>query len=68
MAGSRKIACRDKNRDKNKKRDTGMLRTITVGTCVQVQGVFERQLENGKILVRVGERLYEGTPVEKKAA
>ena len=45
-----------------------MLRTIMLGTCVQVQGLFERQLENGKILVRVGERLFEGTPIEKKAA
>lgn len=45
-----------------------MLRTIVMGTCVQVQGIFERQLENGKILVRVGNRLFEGTPIERKAA
>lgn len=48
--------------------ETGMLRTITLGSCVQVQGTFERALENGKILVRVGERLFEGYPVAKKAA
>jgi hypothetical protein len=45
-----------------------MLRTITLGSCVSVQGTFERQLENGKILVRVGSLLFEGVPVEKKAA
>ncbi len=44
-----------------------MLRTITLGTCVSVQGVFERALDNGRILVRVGDRLFEGVPVGKKA-
>jgi hypothetical protein len=46
----------------------GMLRTIILGSCVSVQGTFERQLENGRILVRVGSRLFEGVPVIKKAA
>lgn len=45
-----------------------MLRTILLGSCVSVQGVFERQLENGRILIRVGDRLFEGLPVTKKAA
>ncbi|MFN0115414.1 MAG: hypothetical protein ACKVPY_12130 [Paracoccaceae bacterium] len=45
-----------------------MLRTIILGSCVSVQGTFERQLDNGKIVVRVGNRLFEGTPVLKKAA
>jgi hypothetical protein len=35
---------------------------------VSVQGTFERQLENGKILVRVGSRLFEGVPIMKTAA
>ncbi len=45
-----------------------MLRTITLGSCVSVQGTFEKQLDNGKILVRVGKLLFEGYPVERKAA
>ncbi len=45
-----------------------MLRTIVVGSCVSVQGTFEEQLENGKIVVRVGDRLFAGRPVAKKAA
>ncbi|MEZ5777235.1 MAG: hypothetical protein R3E44_02630 [Paracoccaceae bacterium] len=45
-----------------------MLRTITLGSCVSVQGVFERSLDNGKILVRVGKLLFEGYPVAKQAA
>ncbi len=45
-----------------------MLRTIVVGSCVSVQGTFERQLDNGRILVRVGSRLFEGVPIMKKAA
>jgi hypothetical protein len=39
-----------------------------LGSCVSVQGTFERQLENGKILVRVGSRLFEGFPILPKAA
>ena len=45
-----------------------MLRTITVGSCVSVQGTFEAQLENGKIVVRVDDRPYAGRPVSRKAA
>lgn len=45
-----------------------MLRTITVGSCVSVQGAFIKKLPNGKIQVRVGERVFEGLPVEPVAA
>lgn len=45
-----------------------MLRTIALGSCVSVQGTFERQLDNGKILIRVGDRTFEGFPIMKKAA
>jgi len=45
-----------------------MLRTIILGTCVSVQGAFVRQLANGRIVVKVGERLYEGRPVGGLAA
>ena len=44
-----------------------MLRTIAIGSCVSIQGTFERQLDNGKITVRVGESLFTGRPVEKAA-
>lgn len=40
-----------------------MLRTITVGHYISVQGIFERDLGNGQITVRVGERTYVGTPI-----
>ena len=42
-----------------------MLRTIVIGTCMSVQGLFVRRLEDGRIVVRVDERLYAGTPVER---
>ncbi len=45
-----------------------MLRTISIGSCVSVQGVFERQLDNGNIVVRVGDRLFGGRPVDRKAS
>ena len=40
-----------------------MLRTIMLGTCVLVQGLFVRQLADGRIAVRVGEMTYSGFPV-----
>lgn len=43
-----------------------MLRTIVVGSSVSVQGIFEAQLDNGKIVVRVDDRLYAGRPVIRK--
>lgn len=45
-----------------------MLRTITLGSCVSVQGVFVKSLANGKVLVRVGQNLYEGNPISGKTA
>lgn len=40
-----------------------MLRTITLGSCVSVQGVVVGQLADGKIIVRVDERNFVGYPV-----
>lgn len=40
-----------------------MIRTITIGSCISVQGVFERQEPNGTIIVRVGTKTYQGKPV-----
>jgi hypothetical protein len=48
--------------------DNHMIRTITMGSCVSVQGAFVRKLANGNIQVRVGERVFEGRPVGKTAA
>jgi hypothetical protein len=33
-----------------------------------VQGLFVRELANGKIVVRVGDRLYQGYPVDMARA
>jgi hypothetical protein len=44
-----------------------MLRTIIIGSCVSVQGLLVKQLENGKIVVSVGNRTYEGSPVTRTA-
>jgi hypothetical protein len=45
-----------------------MLKTITLGSCVSVQGVVVRALEDGKLIVRVGDRLFKGQPVGTQAA
>lgn len=45
-----------------------MLKTILVGSCVSVQGIFVRRLEDGKIVVQVGEKLFQGMPVSEAVA
>ncbi len=45
-----------------------MLRTIVLGSCVFVQGIFVRNLSYGKIAVRVGAKIYEGDPVSQATA
>lgn len=45
-----------------------MLKTITLGSCVFVQGIFLRVLNDGRVAVRVDDRIFEGYPVEKQAA
>ena len=45
-----------------------MLRTISLGSCVSVQGVYVRTLSDGRILVRVGAREFVGQPVTMQAA
>lgn len=40
-----------------------MLRTISIGNYIFVQGVFEGAAMDGDIMVRVGSRVYQGKPV-----
>jgi hypothetical protein len=40
-----------------------MIRTITLGAHISVQGAFVRSLPDGKIVVRDGERVFTGRPV-----
>ncbi len=40
-----------------------MLRTITVGSCVSIQGLLVGQLADGKIMVKVDEKTFVGYPV-----
>ena len=42
-----------------------MLRTIALGSCVSVQGVFVRAMPDGRIAVKVDKTVYAGTPVSK---
>lgn len=44
-----------------------MIRTIMIGSCVMVQGQFVRNLSDGRIVVRVENRLYSGHPVRQAA-
>ena len=44
-----------------------MLRTIILGSHIFVQGTFVRATSNGKIVVKVGDRTFEGLPVSKAA-
>lgn len=42
-----------------------MLRTITLGSCVSVQGIFVKDLADGRIAVKVDENIFAGKPVIK---
>ena len=45
-----------------------MLRTITLGSCVSVQGIVVGQLADGKIMVKVDEKTFVGFPVVQARA
>ncbi len=40
-----------------------MLRTISLGSCVSVQGLMVNQLADGKIVIKVDEKTFVGYPV-----
>jgi hypothetical protein len=40
-----------------------MLRTISLGSCVSVQGLMVSQLADGKIVIKVDEKTFVGYPV-----
>ena len=40
-----------------------MLRTITIGSCVSVQGVFIQDAPDGRVAVKVDEKIFVGKPV-----
>ena len=40
-----------------------MLRTILIGSCVSVQGIFVKQTPDGIMSVRVGDRVFTGVPI-----
>lgn len=42
-----------------------MLRTITIGSHIQVQGLLVRTLANGKVIISVGEQEFEGKPITR---
>ncbi len=44
-----------------------MLRTITLGSAVSIQGLYVRALPDGRIVVKVDDTSYAGAPVTKAA-
>ncbi len=40
-----------------------MLRTISLGSCVSVQGLMVGQLADGKIVIKVDDKTFVGHPV-----
>ena len=45
-----------------------MLRTISLGSCVSVQGLQVAQMSDGKVMVRVDAQTFIGTPVPSTRA
>ncbi len=40
-----------------------MLKTILLGSCVSAQGIFVQTLADGRVSVRIGNRIISGHPV-----
>ncbi|EPX77657.1 hypothetical protein [Litoreibacter arenae] len=40
-----------------------MLKTVMIGSCVSIQGIFVKALENGLVRVKVDDRIFDGRPV-----
>lgn len=40
-----------------------MYKTITIGSCVSIQGMYVCDATDGKVVIRVGDRQYTGKPV-----
>ncbi|WP_199908083.1 hypothetical protein [Celeribacter baekdonensis] len=45
-----------------------MMRSISVGKYISVQGLFVGETTDGNIQVRVGDKTFEGKPVSAKKA
>ena len=45
-----------------------MIKTITVGNYISVQGLWVRTLADGRVVVRVGQQEYVGRPIAKAQA
>ncbi|SFR35532.1 hypothetical protein [Litoreibacter janthinus] len=43
-----------------------MLRTVMIGSCVSIQGIFVQALENGLIRIKVDDREFDGRPVQAR--
>ncbi len=44
-----------------------MLRTITIGTTVSVQGIFVRDMPDGRVSVKVDDNIYTGKPITRES-
>lgn len=44
-----------------------MMRTIVIGSCVMVQGLLEKTLPDGRLVVRVDNQIFTGLPVNRAA-
>ncbi len=42
-----------------------MFRTIALGSCVFIQGLFVRETGRGTIVIRVGGKEFEGKPIAR---
>jgi len=44
-----------------------MLRTITIGTTVSVQGIFIRDMPDGRVSVKVDNDIFTGKSITRKS-
>lgn len=42
-----------------------MLRTITLGSCVSVQGIYIKDMPDGRVAVKVDDTVFAGKPIHQ---
>jgi hypothetical protein len=42
-----------------------MLRTITIGSSISIQGIFVKDMPDGRVAVKVDDVVYSGKPVTR---
>jgi hypothetical protein len=67
VTGSRRRVIVEPQPQRERKVGNAMYRTIQLSSCISVQGEIVEALLDGTVLIRDGETIYRGRPIELRA-